>query len=145
MLKDSEAGWYNKFGYLIITLDNKSYVGHRCIYQYYHNIEILSPEIHIDHVDGNPSNNSFNNLRIATTSENICNTKIRLDNKTGIKGLSIFTNRRGKSSKTYWRARVSLHETTLSKLFEYSESGKNDAIEWLESTRQSLHGDFAKN
>ena len=41
----------------------------------------------IEHKDGNPANNALSNLRLATQSDNLCNTVLRSDNKTGVKGI----------------------------------------------------------
>lgn len=42
----------------------------------------------IDHINGNTLDNQKSNLRWATRAENIRNSKIRIDNKTGFKGVS---------------------------------------------------------
>jgi hypothetical protein len=42
----------------------------------------------IDHLDGNPLNNQKNNLRICTHAENMRNSKISINNKSGYKGVS---------------------------------------------------------
>jgi hypothetical protein len=41
-----------------------------------------------DHKDGNGLNNQRHNLRIATTAQNNQNTKLRKDNKSGVRGVS---------------------------------------------------------
>ena len=41
----------------------------------------------IDHIDGNPSNNKIENLRLVTTKENQQNTKVREDNTSSVKGV----------------------------------------------------------
>jgi hypothetical protein len=46
----------------------------------------------IDHLDGNPLNNKKNNLRICTHAENMRNSKIRINNKSGYKGVSYQEN-----------------------------------------------------
>ena len=47
----------------------------------------------VDHVDNNKLNNTINNLRFATHTENQHNSKMRSDNKSGIKGVSFNSNR----------------------------------------------------
>ncbi len=47
----------------------------------------------IDHIDRNRQNNSLENLRWATSSENNFNTGLRKDNKTGYKGISFCKTR----------------------------------------------------
>ena len=54
----------------------------------------------IDHIDGDPSNNKIENLRCVTTSVNGTNTRIRVNNTSGVTGVS-WQSRAGK-----WRAQI---------------------------------------
>lgn len=55
---------------------------------------------HIDHVDGNPRNNKFKNLRSVTVSENQRNCRISKNNISGVVGVHWYKN----NSK--WRAEI---------------------------------------
>lgn len=57
---------------------------HRLAWLYIHG---ETPE-EIDHINGNPSDNRLSNLRVATRSQNLRNTRLRRDNKAGFKGVS---------------------------------------------------------
>lgn len=46
------------------------------------------PKLEVDHIDGNSCNNRKNNLKLGTRQANIDNTKVRIDNKIGIRGVS---------------------------------------------------------
>jgi hypothetical protein len=63
---------------------------------------ILTPAegFQIDHVDRNKLNNQRENLRYATRSQNSINSKIRIDNKSGFKGVS------WSMSKMKWMAQI---------------------------------------
>lgn len=45
------------------------------------------PRSYIDHIDGNPSNDSWSNLREATHQQNLWNSKISKRNTSGFKGV----------------------------------------------------------
>ena len=62
-----EAGSPKGNGYIQIQVDKKNYLGHRLAYLY-----VVGEFNHgdLDHVDGNPANNSFKNLRPASRAQN---------------------------------------------------------------------------
>ena len=61
----------NRFGYYIVHINGKTYYVHRLLAITY--IENPENKKEIDHIDGNPSNNSLDNLRWATHKENLNN------------------------------------------------------------------------
>lgn len=94
----------------------------------------LEPPEQVDHIDGNPSNNAWHNLRPCTASQNQWNAKTRCDNRVGVKGLAF--NPRG-----YWVGRIRVNGRRLEKW-----STDRAAVEqWLAEQRQVHHGEFANN
>lgn len=65
------AGHIDKNGYVYTKIDGSKYAVHRLIWALFHG-PIPKGKV-IDHIDGNPSNNKINNLRLATTSQNQMN------------------------------------------------------------------------
>ena len=92
----------------------------------------INEEYVIDHKDGDPLNNTRDNLRIATFSQNTCNSKIRSDNTSGYKGVSF---KRGKFVACITKDGISVdlgkHETAISAALAYNKAAKE------------LHGEFA--
>jgi uncharacterized protein YktA (UPF0223 family) len=83
--KGAFAGCLKRNGYVYIGYKLKIYKAHRLFWflQTGHDPGGLT----IDHIDGNKSNNKFSNLRLATQSQQICNTTKRCDNSSGHKGV----------------------------------------------------------
>jgi len=84
----NKYSWYEK--------DNSGYIYTRCesgkLLRFHRYILGLNNNdfnngIIVDHIDGNPSNNRRDNLRICTASENMKNIKIRSNNKSGFMGV----------------------------------------------------------
>lgn len=97
------VGISNSRGYKIFRnpyLKKNEYL-HRRIYKIMHG-EI--PEgMHIDHINRDRSNNHIENLRLVTNQQNITNSSIRTDNKSGFRGVC-YCKREKK-----WLARIKLN------------------------------------
>lgn len=70
--------------YYQTRIGERKYRTHRLIFLYHFG---YIPK-YIDHVDNNPLNNNIENLRECSLKQNAWNSKIRRDNKSGIKGIS---------------------------------------------------------
>lgn len=67
-LVEKEAGYIDKStGYVRIHVDGKKVGAHRLAYLFIHG---KFPEMEVDHIDGNRSNNKANNLRLASRQQN---------------------------------------------------------------------------
>lgn len=87
--KIGDVAGTDHLGYIRISLDGKRYLAHIMAWLYC--FEEL-PENELDHINGNKSDNRLDNLREATRSQNIMNTKARSDNKSGVKGVKLQPN-----------------------------------------------------
>lgn len=142
--KGDFAGSIGNNGYLRIAIKygkiKKVYSVHRIMYQMYNNINLLEDSEIVDHVDRNPLNNSFENLRIATKSDNNCNIKIRKDNKTGYKNICRNTHKIEKRwSKNEYLVSIQKDGKRKTKECKTLE----DAIEWRNKMLPELHGEFS--
>ncbi|MCP1243036.1 HNH endonuclease [Acetobacter lambici] len=95
-------GNITKAGYVslrITGIDGKSrrYMGHRVAWALHYG---QWPALHIDHINGDRSDNRITNLRFATNAQNCMNCKGHSNSLTGIKGVT-WDKTRGK-----WMARL---------------------------------------
>lgn len=121
-----------KKAYLRVSVDYRFYYVHRLIWLMHHG-EL--PDV-IDHIDGDPSNNRIENLRAATISNNMQNSKLNKRNTSGIKGVH-------KCAKTgLWRGQVYAKGRThhVGPFESLEQCG--DAVKVL---REQLHGEFARH
>jgi len=115
-----------------IRIDGTLYLAHRLAW-FYVNGEWPGPLL--DHVDGNPLNNAFLNLRPASKSQNLYNTRIRRDNRSGVKGVH-WDSARGKWMAVIKADRRSIHLGRFDKL--------EDASAARAIAEEKYHGDYRR-
>lgn len=92
------AGAIRPDGYRIIGIDYSQYLAHRLVWLYVYG---HFPDFQVDHINHNKDDNRLINLRAATISENLANCRLRKDNTSGFKGVSL--NKSGT-----WTAQISI-------------------------------------
>ena len=127
------AGAYGARGYGFVIFDGYSYPITKLAYMLQNECEIEINQI-IDHVNGNPRDNSKSNLRLATSSENSWNTKKNTRNTTGIKGIDW-----NKSSQR-WRARICVNGERYTKYYD----NLLDAVASAIRLRKTHHKEFSR-
>ncbi len=126
------AGLRDSIGYVSIRIDRKPYGAHRLAWL------LMTgewPAEKIDHRDLNRSNNAFSNLREATHSDNITNTRVRKDSLSGRKGVHFH------KASGLWHVRI-------------MKNGKHHSVGYFrdiesaatayERAAQKFHGEFAR-
>jgi HNH endonuclease/AP2 domain len=88
------AGTKHRGGHIAIRVKGKVYYAHRLAWLF---MTGQWPKDQIDHIDGNPANNRFDNLREATHAQNCANRRHR---GPGLKG-AVFDKSTGK-----WHSRI---------------------------------------
>jgi len=84
----SPSAWELKFKY-------RTYTVHRIIWILTYGD--IDDNLVIDHLDGNPFNNSIENIMLKTFKDNTRNKRKRITSKTGITGVSLFADCKGYS------------------------------------------------
>lgn len=105
----------NAFGYRIGRISGKTYLAHRIIWKMMTGIEAVE----IDHINGDRSDNRFENLRSVNHQQNCRNLRLRAGNRSGTMG--VFWN----ASRKRWSARI-WHNGRPAFLGDFIE--KDDAI-----------------
>ena len=88
----------DNYHYKVIRLRQKNYKLHQIIWFY---MTGDWPKYQIDHIDRNPLNNKWDNLRDIPQSQNMKNTNLKSNNTSGVKGISY------SKEKRKWEAYIS--------------------------------------
>jgi hypothetical protein len=118
--KDKEAGYRQKGGYRSVEIDGVPYLTHRIIYCLYHSV-LITPDDYIDHKNRDKEDNTEDNLRKVSFSENSYN-KSGKNNKHEVTGISYDARHKSRP----WRAVIYI-ERKSKHLGNYST--KEEAVE----------------
>lgn len=129
------AGGFDDQGYMRVWLTfgnvRRLYKAHRLAWLYVYG---EWPKGEIDHIDGNRSNNSIANLRVATSAQNNANRRKRGGCSSRCKGVS------WRKDLKKWSARIKIAgRNTRLGIFDTEQ----EAIEAYLSRAREVHGDFA--
>jgi hypothetical protein len=131
-IEGKKAGSYAPSGYFNIQINRVKYRLHRMIFMWHHGF--LPKEV--DHINGNKLDNRIENLRASTKSQNMRNSKIRKNNKSGFKNV-------------LWRTQEKKWQVQLRAFGKTKHIGYFDDLELagLVATmaREKYHGEFARH
>ena len=87
----SLVGHKSTVGYIVVGLNNKSYLLHRLIWVLHYGQD--PGQYVIDHIDNDPTNNKISNLSVVTDKGNARNRRISKANTSGVQGVSYHKGR----------------------------------------------------
>jgi hypothetical protein len=117
-------------GYRQFKFKGRRYLMHRVLFALHNGFQ---PEL-IDHIDGNTTNNSLENLRPASLSENMINRKLQINSNSGITGVD-YMKRGG-----VWRAQI--HKSGV-KIYLGTFKTLEAAASERKKAETIYHGDFS--
>ncbi len=128
-----KAGVLSGSGYWQVTLKKKIYKVHRVIFLLFN--KSLDSNKAVDHLNGNRTDNTIENLCEKSFANNKRNRKKSVNNKTGINGVRIYKNKQGREyALAYWYANGIRYEGSYFRLDLYAE-GKALELAELERNR----------
>ena len=132
-MKGSVVGYIHPTGYRRVRVGTSEYRIHRIIFLW---MTGHWPVNQVDHIDGDPLNNTWINLRDVTPTQNMHNMRLRASNRTGCPGVFFI------ESKNYYRVRIRVAgERYHVGYFKHL----NDAIQAAVAFREKHHGEYSSN
>jgi hypothetical protein len=129
----SRAGTTQIDGYRRVRLRGRNYKAHRLAWLLHYGVD--PGRLHIDHIDGNRSNNAIDNLRLCTQRQNSRNIPIKKNNTSGVPGVSWHHHTKK------WRAYVNKdRKQHYLGVFETL----HEAVAARNSAAALLHGEFGR-
>lgn len=129
----SKVGYLSKDGYIQITLsDGSQRKAHRLAWLYM-NGEF--PNGILDHIDGDRTNNKWDNLREVTYSQNSMNSRFRKNNTSGYKGVSF--------DKRYRKYEAYIWKQNKKKNLGYFDSPEDAHAAYVKAS-EVMHGEYAR-
>jgi hypothetical protein len=121
-------------GYLSVSIRKKRHLLHRLAFLY-----MLGemPKLLVDHINGNPSDNRWCNLREVSCQENLLNAKLSKRNKTGHKGVQYMP----RLKKKKWRAQVMTNGVIWKEFFHTMQ----EAVDAIRAHRAEMHGEYCNH
>lgn len=123
------VGYRSVKGVFHCKINLKHYLVHRIILEL-HGID--TEGMLVDHVNGNPSDNRIENLRVCSPAENARNKKISVTSKTGIPGVYFSKNIKS------WVANAIVNQTRKTQSFSIMKFGDDIAKQMAISARIAL-------
>lgn len=121
-----EAGAIRPDGYRSIQVNGKRTMAHRWAWLY---VFGNFPDCEIDHINGNRSDNRLVNLRLATSKQNKENTRLKINNTSGHRGVS------WDASREKWLAHV-VHNRKFHNIGRFDDI--DDAVKAVKEARNQL-------
>lgn len=132
------CGGPNADGYIQLTIDGVFYLGHVLAWFW---MTGEWPDRKIDHKNLMKGDNSWNNLRKATNSQNCFNRPIQTNNKSGFKGVAFFKGDKYPRKKP-WCAEISAYGKRV--WMAYFATPEEAAAARAIAVKQ-FHGEFSKS